>query len=296
VQDYAVNSAISSATQQVNDLNRQGLDEAQRRQQADMLARDLALQLTGVGASGQQIQSAFQAIAPPAANDYLSLFGQGVQSGSDTMKKQAAEWKKFANEDKMAMAQMQMQRDMVKMQQKNTLQNDQRFSKLVEKQSTTYAGWANKLGDTETKLATLEDGLIRNDNAIIQGASPTIIAKAMGEVGALTEADKAPYQGSQAIANRIEQLWATAKNGKLSDSNRKLMLQLVKQLRTTTEQRKKNNAKILSSQLSKHATKILGVPLSEDEASSYITGMDAEATTSEQQGNPLDAFLKVKGK
>lgn len=280
VQSYAVQSAVTNASQQVQQLQNAQLDEVEKRNQMQQLSGQLALQLTGLGANASQVQTAMAATAPKPLNDFGSMYAEGLMTGSETLKKNATDLKKFMNEDKFALAQLKLQQDMMKMQAKATLQNDPRFSKVVEKQSNLYSNWNNKLSDSETKLSMLEQGLINNDNAIIQGAAPTVLAKAMGEVGALTEADKAPYQGSLAIASRISQFFETNKSGKLTPENRKQLLGLVKQLKTSMEKRKQSNAKLLSSQLSKHATKILGIPLDENEASSYITGNESGITPS----------------
>lgn len=276
VQSYAVQSAVSNASQRVQELHSAQLDEVEKRNQTEQLSKQLALQLTGLGANASQVQTAVAATAPKQLNDFGSMYAEGLMTGSEPLKQKATELKKFMNEDKFALAQLKLQQDMMKMQAKATLQNDPRFSKVVEKQSNLYANWNNKLNDSETKLSMLEQGLINNDNAIIQGAAPTVLAKAMGEVGALTEADKAPYQGSLAIASRISQFFETNKTGKLTPENRKQLLGLVKQLKTSMNKRKQSNAQLLSSQLSKHATKILGIPLDEAEASSYITGNEPE--------------------
>lgn len=280
VQSYAVQSAVTNASQQVQQLQSSQLDEVEKRNQTQQLSQQLALQLTGLGANASQVQGAMAATAPKSLDTYGDMYAEGLNKNSEPLKQKAKELKKFMNEDKYAMAQLKLQQDSMKMQQKASLQTDQRFSKIVEKQSNLYSNWSNKLADSETKLGMLEEGLLKNDNALIQGASPTLIAKAMGEVGALTEADKLPYEGSKAISERIKQFFETNKTGKLSDSNRALMLKLVKELKKNVSSRKTSNAKLLSSQLSKHATKILGIPLDENEASSYITGVDTQQSPS----------------
>lgn len=290
VQSYAVQSAVTMASQRVQELQSAQLDEMDKRNQTQQLSQQLALQLTGLGADANQVQSAVAATAPKQLNTFGDMYAEGLNKNSEPLKQNAKELKKFMNEDKFELARLKLAQDSLKLEQKASLQTDQRFSKIVEKQSNLYSNWSNKLADSETKLGMLEEGLLKNDNALIQGASPTLIAKAMGEVGALTEADKLPYEGSKAISERIKQFFETNKTGKLSDSNRALMLKLVKELKKNVSSRKTSNAKLLSSQLSKHATKILGIPLDENEASSYITGVDTQqpnsGSSSDSQGVP----------
>lgn len=311
LKDYATNSAIQSATQQVQELNQMGLADAEKRQAASNLANQLALQLTGIGASGAQIQNAFSAIAPKQFASPSQLFGEGLLTGNEPMQQQAQEWKKFETQDKMRMAELALAQKSLMMQQKQGLADNKEFNKAIQKNQDKYATWANKLQDTETKLTMLEEGLLRNDNALIQGAAPTLIAKALGEVGALTEADKEPYRGSLAAAERVKQFFATAGTGKLSDSNRRTMLGLVQQLKKATENRKKANAATLSKQL-KVISKRLGADISDEEAITFVTGTtpnEEMATAPMLQTGPrttvmggaggtedLSAFLKPLGK
>lgn len=64
VKEAATTSAVNDATQAMQDINLQITDEAQKRQSLQQLANQTALRLTGTGASGTQIQSAFNAINP----------------------------------------------------------------------------------------------------------------------------------------------------------------------------------------------------------------------------------------
>jgi len=299
LKSYSIQTALTNATQNIQQLQSQQIDEVDKRNQMQALSNELAMQLTGMGANGNQIQAAMAATQPRSLDNYGEMFGEGLMKGSEPLKQKAQEWKRFMTEDKMALEQLKLQQQSMSMQRKASLQNDQRFSKLVEKSSTQYANWSNKLADSEGKLAVLEEGLVKNDNVIIQGAAPTILAKAMGEVGALTEADKEPYRGSLALATRISQFFEIHKSGKLTAENRQQLLGLVKQLRVSLEKRKSGNSQILSKQLSKHATKVLGVPLGEAEAASYITGDDSmvQSNSMQQSGAPSDpfaAFIKSK--
>ena len=309
--DYATNSAIQSATQQVQQLNQMGLADAEKRQAASNLANQLALQLTGIGASGTQIQSAFSAIAPKQFASSSQLYGEGLLTGNEPMQQQAQQWKKFETQDKMRLAELALAQKSLMMQQKQGLADNRDFTKAIQKNQDKYATWANKLQDTETKLTMLEEGLLRNDNALIQGAAPTFIARALGEVGPLTEADKEPFHGSLEVAERVKQFFATAGTGKLSDSNRRIMLRLVQQLKKATENRKKANVSTLGKQL-KVIAKRYGADISDDEATTYITGMtpgedmtDAPITTTGPRTTvmggaggteDLGAFLKPLGK
>lgn len=91
VQQYAITGAVNDANAQMQQLNQAQIDEGQKRQQLQQLANGVALKLTGVGASGQQIQSAFNAINPQnfGSVEQMQLEGQlaGNQYMQDTANK-----------------------------------------------------------------------------------------------------------------------------------------------------------------------------------------------------------------
>lgn len=89
VQEAATASAINDAHAQVQQIRTGIQDEAQQRQAFQNLSNDVALRLTGVGANGQQIQSAFQAIAPQNFGSAEQLQLEGMLSGNKQYQQQA---------------------------------------------------------------------------------------------------------------------------------------------------------------------------------------------------------------
>lgn len=277
VKSYAVQSAVTNASQQVQDLSNAKMDEMDKRNQLQQLSGQLAMQLTGLGASGAQISGAMAATQPKPLDTYGQMYAEGLTTGSEPLKKKAKELKTFMNEDKFALAQLKMQQDMLKLEKKSALQNNPRFSKLVQSASDKYNAWSNKFAPIESKLDMLENALIKGDNKMIEQSAPIALSRAAGEVGPLTETDKAPFQGSLALMSQLEAAFERMKSGGITPKNRQLVLDMVKKLKKANLNMKQRNTKTMSSQLSKHATKILNVPLDEDEASSYITGLDSNS-------------------
>lgn len=66
-------------------------------------------------------------------------------------------------------------------------------------------------------------GLIDSDSPIAAAAIPTYMARASGEVGNLSEADKAPFGGSRAMLDRFEAALKEKVNGKLTDANKQYL-------------------------------------------------------------------------
>lgn len=68
--------------------------------------------------------------------------------------------------------------------------------------------------------------LALSDNPIAAASIPTYMARASGEVGALSEPDKRPFGGSRAILEKLEAALIEKASGKLSDENRKFLIDL----------------------------------------------------------------------
>jgi len=106
VQEAATASAINDAHAQVQQIRTGIQDEAQQRQAFQNLSNDVALRLTGVGANGQQIQSAFQAIAPQNFGSAEQLQLEGQLSGNKFYQQQASDiigQRNQARKDEMAL-------------------------------------------------------------------------------------------------------------------------------------------------------------------------------------------------
>jgi len=90
-----------------------------------------------------------------------------------------------------------------------------------------------------------------SDNPIAAAAIPTFMARASGEVGNLSEADKAPFGGSRAIISRLEASATQAANGKLTEENKKFITQLAQIMQDRSKENIKDLAKKRSKQYSK---------------------------------------------
>ena len=82
-----------------------------------------------------------------------------------------------------------------------------------------------KINATIDSAATVRE-LALSGNPIAAGAIPTYMARASGEVGNLSEADKAPFGGSRAILSRLDAALKQQATGQLSDDNRQFIISL----------------------------------------------------------------------
>lgn len=86
-------------------------------------------------------------------------------------------------------------------------------------------------------------------NPLANGAIPTFLSRASGEVGALSEADKAPFGGSQALTAKLKQIMQTASTGTLTDENRKFVIDLSNTFDKISKQKLETRANEKASQL-----------------------------------------------
>lgn len=89
-----------------------------------------------------------------------------------------------------------------------------------------------------------------SDNPIAHASLPTLMARASGEVGALSEADKAPFGGSRALVARIEQVAKEWMTGKRTPENIEFVRQLSQVFINASERQETNTARLRAKQYS----------------------------------------------
>lgn len=80
--------------------------------------------------------------------------------------------------------------------------------------------------DSSIDAANTIRGLVSSGNPIAAASVPTFMARASGEVGNLSEADKAPFGGSRALLSRLEAAVKQQATGKLTTENAQFITQL----------------------------------------------------------------------
>lgn len=90
--------------------------------------------------------------------------------------------------------------------------------------------------------------LALSGNPIAANAIPTYMARASGEVGNLSEADKRPFGGSQAILNRLEASLKQMATGTLTEDNRKFIINLADTMENSATSNLDRRAKDVSGQ------------------------------------------------
>lgn len=147
----------------------------------------------------------------------------------------------------------------------NREQEEQRKINNLAKAQDNY----NKdkmVGKFLEQLSAADDAeaLLLSGNPIGDQASMTKMSRLSGEVGVLTDKDLERFSGSKAAGARIRQAVEMAKSGKLTEENRKLMLDLVKGMKSNADIHLQDRALEFAKQSSKRLN------ISEEEAYDYI--------------------------
>lgn len=79
----AIYTGINQARQAVDQVNQQQIGEMEKRQQQEQIAKSLALQMTGMGADGNDIRTAYSTLAPEKIASSADALRIGVMTGDD---------------------------------------------------------------------------------------------------------------------------------------------------------------------------------------------------------------------
>jgi hypothetical protein len=110
---------------------------------------------------------------------------------------------------------------------------------------------AVKKGQQSMDAARTIRDLAESGNPIAASSIPTYSARMSGEVGNLSEADKRPFGGSQAITERINAAMKQMATGRLSDDNKRFMIGLTQIVEKRANQNIDALARLRSRQYSK---------------------------------------------
>jgi hypothetical protein len=237
MRDFAIAQGINRATEQVDALTQQQqMTLMQRRQAQDAIAKQMALDLTRAGASQSQIAGAYQSIAPEAIKDSNDAIRVGTMAGDSEMLKLGQQLQKSENKPRFDLQDDQQTHDSQMLDKR--LAADMRIAgmkqdkKFTDQEFATIKDYQKRLETTAKKnfdaiqQARTAKELANSGNPLADNALPTFMARATGEVGNLTEAERAPFGSSRDLVSRIQQVSKNLANGKLTDDNRKFVIQL----------------------------------------------------------------------
>ena len=136
------------------------------------------------------------------------------------------------------------------------------------------------------EFSNLIQDIAASDNPIGQSSLQTLMARASGEVGNLSEADKKPFGGSKALNARIAQTFKELYTGKKTPENLQFISQLAETFKRTGARKKRSLARERAKQYSK-ANKEMGF----NEQDIYeMLSPDLGNYDSPKQNDPVDEY------
>ena len=137
------------------------------------------------------------------------------------------------------------------------------------------------------------NSLLSSNNPIADASIPTVMARHFGEVGALSEADKAPFGGSIAFDARFNQAMSNFARGKITKENRGFL----RQLASTMEKNARGNLRTAARIRAKQFSKIYKGKISEEEIFSILdpsieTSLDLKDLTTQDLSTLTDEELQ----
>lgn len=142
-------------------------------------------------------------------------------------------------------------------EKKHNSTETERFNKWTEKKEDDLVKAVDKFNkDKEVVRANsmisgskIARDMVESGNPIAAASVPNFLARASGEVGALTEADKEPFGGTRAIVERSKQAMQQMVDGNLTEANKRFVIELSKVYEKTAKNVKDGRADEMAGQL-----------------------------------------------
>ena len=215
MQELAVNNALQDATKKIQDVNALMADENDRLAASTQVANELAMRMAASGADAAKIEATAGRMGVGAGAQFNAQYQREAQAS--TQKFNASE---SALDRKNAYDIALL--GLAKSQNAAAGKLDKEQDKLVIDAGTKFESAAKKhleaVGQARSAKALLASG-----NPIADNAIGTFMARATGEVGNLTEAERKPFTGSMDIRSQLSQAMQQWKSGTLTAKNRKLV-------------------------------------------------------------------------
>lgn len=212
LQQYNTQKAVNDAVKQVQDLNQQQLDEKDRLAANQMIGNELAMRMTAAGAQPGQVQQATS----------------GLLQSANVMSQNVATAERQDDQNTFTAGENQLNRE--SNERIAGMRNAGKNSTAIGSFIKGAQGDFDKLAKGPREMLSFANVALKAldpKNPILDAAVVNFMARSSGEKGPLTEADKAPFGGSQAYDAKAKQFIEKAKTGKLDDSNRAFLRQAV---------------------------------------------------------------------
>jgi len=256
--------AIKGAKDVTDQIRASQMDEGEKRQAFQETANRLALDLSAVGADPNQVAQSFKAVAPMQFDSAQAAILEGTLSqnqgltdmGSKALRLQDAPTQERFNKT------YSLQREQF------AWDKNKDMADLLLKQRDA----GKKIGGDSQKLfvdaqsdfnSAIKDDMkalgqvrsareaLASNNPVADEAIKTMLAKASGEVGNLTETERDMFGGSKSIMSRLRRMGQRAASGELPEEDKQLLFKLLDVYENGTNSKITGQAELRASQLSK---------------------------------------------
>lgn len=245
IKEIKLQRSIGRANEFAQAIKASEADEQQKRAELRKLSETLTMELAQYGAPGQLTQQVAQAISPPQR---FAQTADQVLLNPDEFTDQQEEAAMGIREQAVSLEQQKISGVRQEAQQKRAEKLDQRTQDKILRTGERLSSVAKKNIEAYDQASTLID-LLEANNPLADNAVPTFAARATGEVGNLTEAERAAFGGSKAIQRKLARWAKAATTGKLTDADRGDLLKLSKILQKGAARGVRKKAGLLSKQL-----------------------------------------------
>lgn len=253
----AANEAASQMQQIANNEEMKGDLQARLQAQTDV-SNQLALKMSAAGASPQAIEAATERIGVSAGSQYAAATVPATQ-----VEKQRADKESDATQHGYRMEEIK-----ATVEGARSKKMDDRTYAFIKEGKTEFNQKIKKSLDAFNAVSNAKAS-INAGNPIGDASVVNFLAKASGEVGALTEADKAPFGGSRALDAKLAQALEMAKSGKMTPANRKIVKQVIDVFEKAHRRNIDSEVERTADTRSKYADKV-GIGLTKDEIKAML--------------------------
>jgi hypothetical protein len=228
VQSLALTQAFADAQSKVQQARTSIAEGSKQRQKLGEIAQELTFKMAGLGATAASIDQAARSVMPPAPKTLEEMTAQAVRDGDQTTLNSIGKAERILGERQAIQIEGRIKAEERKFQTMQARELQQNMLKELRKAQTAYNKTdldINKsINQAKNAIRVLESKGDVGDLAA--GSIGTMLARASGEVGNLTEAERSVFAGKQDIYSRIKRDLSVKGYSKLPDSDKQALKEL----------------------------------------------------------------------
>lgn len=216
--------ALDAANQRVNEIKTVETNERKQRAGLQQVANDLVFQMSGLGASASSIQQLTGAIAPQEKT-FQSAEQMLLNAETPEQEARAKSVMDFQTQQDIRKSDASLNRAMTLQDRKEEATNFQmaksELNKVKKEHNTSYKALVKSTQEARNAIRLLDSGSPMTSSAI-----GTMLARASGEVGPLTEQERAIFEGARDAFSRVKRATSINAFSQLPETDKKALRDL----------------------------------------------------------------------